>query len=59
MSAVSLVSRTAPVPVGRAICHLVSSFASLAAGVSKGRACVCECVFVSIFSLCCHLLISA
>lgn len=41
MSAVSLVSRTAPVPVGRAICHLVSSFASLAAGVSKGRACVC------------------
>ncbi len=58
MSAVSLVSRTAPVPVGRAICHLMSSFASPAARVSQWQ-CVCECVFAFIFSLCFHLLFSA
>lgn len=42
MSGVSLVSKAAPVPVGRAICHLVLSGVLLAARLSL--VCVCLCL---------------
>lgn len=41
MSGVSLVSKAAPVPVGRAICHLVLSGVLLAARLSLVCVCVC------------------
>lgn len=49
MSAVSLVLKTAPVAVGRAICHLRPSLVSVAVRISRGQ-CVCTSVTLCLYS---------